>query len=293
MTVYDLSFDFSKRYMINRLRPTTISGYSVNINNHILPYLADVDIELLTVGDIDDLTAQLGSKGLTNKTILYVHATFRKMLNYAKKRGYVSSNVYDQADLPRVDTYSHKVLNKAQLSRLIGAVSGSVLELPVILAACYGLRRGEVLGLKADDYDATEGVLHVQRTKSTVSGSQFVTPCKTENGDRYILIAESHRRLFEGNTGNEVLVPLTQYQLNNRFSRLALRLGYQGLRFHDLRHSYATLMMKEGVNPKIVSSVLGHCDVSVTLEIYSHPDIESQHACLNTLENSLGLTRTE
>ncbi len=270
--------------MLKRLRPTTISGYNVNIDNHIIPYLATVFLEDLSANDIDYLTERLQNKGLTNKTILYVHATFRKMLNYAKKRGYIDRNVYDQVDLPRADAYSYKILNKYELRLLVDAVIGTRLELPVVLAACYGLRRGEVLGLLRDDYDPVEGVLHIRRTKTNVSGTVYTTPCKTVNGDRYILISESHRHLFEGNTDS--IVPLSQYQINSSFQKLSARLGFEGLRFHDLRHSYATLMMNEGVNPKIVCSVLGHSDVSVTLDIYSHPDVNMQRQCLEATKKA-------
>jgi len=285
MNVYELARSFRENYMIIRLRPTTIYGYDVNINNHILPLLAPYDLAELTPDLIDDLTDKLRSEGLSNKTIVYVHATFRKMLNYALKRGFVKINVYSCVDLPKVEKYSYHVLDAPELKLLLSASARTSLEIPVTLACCYGLRRGEILGIRYSDFSPSDGVLHVQRTKTYVRNNVYETPCKTDNGDRYILIRPEHLRYFRDPHG-EYLVPYSSYVLNTRFKRLSDSLGFSPLRFHDLRHSYATLMMKSGVNPKIVSSVLGHSDVSVTLDIYSHPDVTVQSVCHEAIKKA-------
>ena len=285
MNVYQLAQSFRENYMKIRLRPTTIYGYDININNHILPLLAPYDLNDLTPDLIDDLTDKLRSEGLSNKTIVYVHATFRKMLNYAVKRGFVKINVYSSVDLPRVEKYNYHVLDAPELKLLLSASANTSLEVPVTLACCYGLRRGEILGIRYSDYSPSNGVLHIQRTKTYVKNGFIETPCKTENGNRYILLYPDHSIFFRDPHG-EYLVPYSSYVLNSRFKKLADNLGLSPLRFHDLRHSYATLMMKSGVNPKVVSSVLGHSDVSVTLDIYSHPDVTLQNVCHEAIKKA-------
>ena len=285
MTVYELLQIFEVNYIRERLRPTTQSGYMVNINNHIIPHIAPIEISNLTVNDIDCLTGTLHREGLSNKSILYVHATLRKALNFAIKRGFISFNPYELADLPRAEDYSYLTLDARSVQILVSKARGKRIYPAVILALYYGLRRGEVLGLRGSDYDPDLGVIHIRRTRSYIKSGIYETPCKTKNGRRSILIEPEHAKMFRILQPDEYLIKYSQYVLNKDFADLANSIGYPGLRFHDLRHTYATLMMKNGVSPKIVSSVLGHSDVSVTLEIYSHADIDSQRACLNVLKN--------
>ena len=98
MNVYELLKSFEKNYIRERLRPTTQSGYMVNINNHILPHLAPILLSDLDSDDIDLLTETLRAEGLSNKSIVYVHATFRKALNYGIKRKFLDINPYEFVD---------------------------------------------------------------------------------------------------------------------------------------------------------------------------------------------------
>ena len=287
MTVYELLKNFEINYIRERLRPTTQSGYMVNINNHIIPHLAPIELSSLSAEDIDGLTAQLHREGLSNKSIIYVHATLRKALNYAVKRGYIKHNVYDLVDLPRAEDYRYVTLDGKAARKLLAAARGKRIYPAVALALNYGLRRGEILGLKGSDFDSDTGAIYIQRSKNYVKNTVVETPCKTRNGRRLVLLAPEHAQLFRMLAPEEYLIKYSQYILNTEFSKLAETVGYPGLRFHDLRHTYATLMMKNGVSPKIVSNILGHSDVSVTLDIYSHPDIESQRVCLEVLKKSM------
>lgn len=286
MTVYELLKSFEENYIRERLRPTTQSGYLTNINNHIIPHLAPVELSELTPDHIDSLTAQLHNEGLSNKSIIYVHATLRKALNFAIKRGELQSNVYALVDLPRSDDYTYVTLDSKGARKLIEAARGKRIYPAVILALNYGLRRGEVLGLRGSDYDPDVGAIRIQRSRNYVKNRVCETPCKTKNGRRLVLLAPEHQRFFRILGPNEYLFKYSQNVLNTEFAKVAKSIGYPGFRFHDLRHTYATLMMKNGVSPKIVSGVLGHSDVSVTLDIYSHPDVESQRVCLETLKKA-------
>ena len=112
---------------------------------------------------------------------------------------------------------------------------------------------------------------------------QVISDCKTESGNRHVLLSPLHlRRLLEIG-GDGFLCELTPMQLEYRFKRFLLKYDFPNMRFHDLRHSYATLMLSKGVNPKIVSTILGHSGVDVTLDIYSHPDVSMQQICVDFL----------
>ncbi|MBQ2773196.1 MAG: hypothetical protein IJF45_02505, partial [Clostridia bacterium] len=166
MTLYELAADFAVNYMHVRLRPSTERGYTVNLKNHILPRLGDVLAQDLTADDLDELTAELALT-LSNKSIVYVHATLRKMLAYALKRGYIEKSPYGTYDLPRVESYRYNIWREENIRLALRLITGTDIEIPITLALCYGLRRGECLGIiPSEDLDRKNNVLHVQRSRS-------------------------------------------------------------------------------------------------------------------------------
>ena len=284
MNLYALTNEFDRNYMQRRLRETTIAGYRVNLNNHILPIIGELPLDQLYVSHLDQITDELQDKGLSNKTIVYCHAVTRKMLNYAMKRGYIAGNPYAMFDLPRIHQYRYTVITPDQIAHLADAARASCPDIypAIVLAGYYGMRRGEVLGvIPSRDYRA--GVLSVERTRTVVGSRTVVTPCKTDHSQRQLLIAPEHREIFACCPLGSYLIDFSPFVLNNAFRRLLDLCDMPPMRFHDLRHSYATWMLSENVNPKIVSSVLGHANVGVTLDIYSHPNISMQNACLDAM----------
>ena len=285
MTLFALAEEFTRNYMERRLRPATIRGYSVNLCNHVLPLLGGLDVERVTADTLDGLTAAL-ERNLSNRSVVYVHATLRKMLNYAVRRGYIDHNPYSMLDLPRVERYRYRVFRPDEMRRALTLVKGTDIEIPVTLALHYGLRRGECLGvIPALDLDPYENVLHVQRTRSVEHGATVVTPCKTDKSNRYILLAEPHVKMLRDcmQSAERYACPLTPNALEWRYKAFLQENDLPPIRFHDLRHSYATYMMSQDINPKIVSTTLGHSGVAITLDIYSHPSVSMQKACLQAL----------
>lgn len=172
-----------------------------------------------------------------------------------------------------------------QIRKLLEDSAGlDPLKLAVRLSLRYGLRRGEVLGLIPEtDLDLCDCTIHIQRSRTIEEGREVLTPCKTKHSNRRILIlpadAVDLSTILHG-----YAVPLTPTQLDKRFRDFLEREALPPIRFHDLRHSYATLMLRRGVNPKIVSTVLGHSCIAITLNIYSHPDTRMQTVCLEALD---------
>ena len=282
MNVNELSREFLERYAAERLRPSTVRGYRTNLWKHVSPSLGRKLLDELTPDDLDELTDTLRENGLSNKTIVYVHATLRKAINYAIRRGYTARNVYDRYDLPRVDACPYTVLTDEQFAQMISNADGRApVSLAIRLALRYGLRRGEILGIRPEE-DLRDRKLHIQRTRSVENGAMTVTPCKTKNADRYILLLEEDAAALRSR-GSGYAIPLTPTQLNKGFVRFLRSGGFPHMRFHDLRHSYATFVYRHGVDLKTLSTVLGHSGVKITMDIYAHPDPNVQTACLEVL----------
>lgn len=284
MTLFDLCADFLKRYAARRLRPTTARGYETNFRAHILPHLGGVKVAELTAEHLDDLTERMTAAGYASRTVVYTLATLRKALNYAVKRGYVAVNPFARFDMPRVEEFRYRTLTEAQIREAFEATTGGdPVGLAVRLALRYGMRRGEVLGvIPESDLDEGRHTLHIQRTRTVEHGAETVTPCKTKKSNRFVLLAADDVETL-AHVRQGYAVPLTPTQIDKRFKAFLAAHGFPDMRFHDLRHSYATFMLAKGINPKIVSSVLGHSGVDVTLDIYSHPNVEMQKACLDAI----------
>ena len=279
MMLQDLAAEFLKNYCERRLRPSTVRGYRVNLHRHVLPRFGCFEVSNLTVEDLDLLTDVLKDGGLSNRSIVYVHATVRKMFNYAIRRGYVDLTPYDRFDMPRIERYKYYVLPEDEIYRMLRTVRGTVLEVPVTMALCYGLRRGECLGIDPRvDLDPKRNVLHVQRSRSREYGREVITPCKTEDSDRYILLRPEHTKMLM--SCGRWACSLSPDQLEYQFRRMIESEDFPKIRFHDLRHNYATFMLNHGVDLKIISDVLGHADIAITADTYLHPDVSAQKRCL-------------
>ncbi len=282
MNIQELSNEFLARYVAERLRPSTYRGYKTNLDLHVIPYIGKISILEISPDDLYELTETLREKGLSNKSIVYVHATLRKAFNYALKTGYTIYNVYDRYDLPRVEAISYPILTDDQFTAMISNADGRTpLSLAVRLSLRYGLRRGEVLGIRPKA-DLKGNVLHVQRTRTIENGEETVTPCKTKASDRFLLLKDEDAAALHSRQ-TEYAIPLTPTQLNKGFLKFLRIGGFPKMRFHDLRHNYATFMHRHGVDIKTISDVLGHSSVKITLDIYAHPDIQVQTNCLEVL----------
>lgn len=281
MTLRELADEFMANYAERKLRPSTVRGYRTNFKRHILPYFGKMQLKAINVSTLDELN---GVMQISNKSKVYVHATLRKAINYAIRRGYMIQNPYGQFDMPKVEEYQYRVLNENEIKKMLLCAVGTNLEVPITLALCYGLRRGECLGIRTNiDLDIKNRVLHIQRTRSTENGKEVITPCKTKKSNRYILISAEDTELLTKQTGYYAC-GLTPAKLDKYFQDFIELHDLPKLRFHDLRHSYATFMLSKGINPKIVSTVLGHSRIDTTLDIYSHPDVDMQGVCLEVMK---------
>ncbi len=299
MKINEIMEIYEEVYMKNNIKQTTYMGYKVNIDHHILPVLGDKDSEELQYIDIDLLVIKLRQKGLNNSTIRYVLKVLKQALNFAEKRRYIRFNIMTSYEMPKKNTYTYQTLSDNEINLLLDDIlsSDDDIKLCVLLMTCYGMRRGECLGLKYSDIN--ENIMSIRRTSQYVKKEFLTTDCKTEKSKRDILLMPEHIPIIENyhinrqknldgflmrkKNGNRI----TQNILQRDYKILLKRLELPNVRIHDLRHSYATMMVRNGVNPKIISTVLGHSNIGITMDLYSHADISMQEACLNVIGNKI------
>lgn len=291
------------------VRPSTYATYAMLCRKHLSPRLGAIPLQRVSVAQLNDLYAMLledgrrdGKGGLSPRTVRYIHGTIRKALAEAVRWGRLPRNVADLASPPRARTTSQPVTWAAQeLRAFLEHVRGDRLYPLYHLAATTGLRRGEVLGARWRDLDLENGRLAVSQTVISVDYHiKFSTP-KTARGRRSVAIdtetvrvLREHRkrqleeRLALGGYAEDLgLVfcafdgrPIHPSNLSKWFAKLVARAGVPRIRFHDLRHTHATLALAAGIHPKVVSERLGHSSVSITLDTYSHaiPAMEAEAA---------------
>lgn len=291
----------------SNIASTTLDGYNINIEKHIIPYLGKVKLKNLTAMQIQRLYKELeesgradGKGGLSPTSVLYVHRVFRMALAAAKRMKVIRSNPIENVVAPRKTKQQMDektgLLTEEGIANLLAAFRGDRLELPIVLAAAMGLRRGEILGLKWDKIDFEKSEMHIHRalTYTKKTGLKMGEP-KSHEGYRTLAIPpeikkllqrhkkrqNSDKEFFGGEYHNrkpfENLVvckdngqPYVPGSFSNTVMRAIKTKGLPETSLHPLRHSYATLLLKYGVDIKIVSSILGHSRTSFTQDTYQH-----------------------
>lgn len=274
------------------LRVSSYTRYRSLLNNHILPVLGDIQLQKLTAQHVQALYARKAKEGLSSKSIQNIHGLLHKALDNAVKWGLVSRNVCNVVSTPRLIRHEIHPLTREQAQKFLEKVRGQKLEAILTLALTTGMRRGELLALRWQDINFETMSLHVSRTVSRIAGHGYVeNDPKTSRSRRMIMLPlfiiemlNQHRfnqekaRLKAGvrwkeqglvfsNTHGGYLHP--DYLLV-RFHRLLKEIGLPDMRFHDLRHSAATILLSMGVHPKVVQELLGHSQISMTMDIYAH-----------------------
>ena len=292
------------------VRAATYDGYDRQVRNHISPALGRIKLKALTPAHLRALYRQKLDSGLSPRTVQYVHVTLRKALKQAASDGLVPRNVAEAVRPPRLRREEIKPLTLEQTKALVEAARGDRLEALYVAAVTTGLRQGELLGLKWDDVDPERGVVRVRRTLVASKGGRptFGEP-KTAKGRRVVRLPhaavealERHReRQLEeseklaGLWQDHGLVfctgigtPLNRHNLVARsFKPLLGRAGLPAIRFHDLRHTCATLMLRGGIHPKVVQEVLGHANVAITLDVHSHVLADMQGEAAEKMDSLL------
>ncbi len=245
------------------------------------------------------------SEPLSTQTVHYVHSVLRRALNQALKWGSVTRNVAVLVDPPRVEKHTISFLTPEQGQRLLTAAAGHRLEALYTVALLLGLREGEVLGLRWSDIDFTAHTLRVGQTVQRVSGRLLLAPPKTESSKRLLPLPmkveralarhaerQEEERAAWGDGWNaaglvfpsEAGTPIEPRNLVRHFKTLLQRADLPNIRFHDLRHGCATVLISQGVHPRIVMEIMGHSQISVTMNTYGHVLPETQREAARLLD---------
>lgn len=286
----------------DQLQPTTLDSYRSQIQDHVVPALGGLYLTGVNPMRILKFYAELrasgrkrGGGGLSPATVLYIHRILRRSFADAVRRGLLASNPFDRIDPPRPArdsaANSMNTWTAQQVSGFLDSVTDDWLYALWHLAATTGMRRGELLGLRWTDVDTVNRRVEVTRSRVTVRYETAISSPKSKSGYRSVALDEvtasvlkKHRAkvvssaiLIGRSFVNDELIfchqdgtPVHPDQVSKSFKRLSKRASLPEIRFHDLRHTYATLALRADVHPKVVSERLGHSTIAMTLDRYSH-----------------------
>ncbi len=282
------------------VRPKTYRSSEQLMRVHVIPTLGKVPLAKLTPQRLQALYADRLASGRSQTTVRHIHAVLHTALEQAVRWGLVARNVADLVDAPRMRRQEMLVLNGEQARTFLSVAHGDRLEALYVAALTTGMREGELLALRWRDVDLEAGHVQVRNTLQKLPGQPpVIAPTKTDYSRRKITLAgttvealRAHRvrqnaeramgpawEDWELVFSTTIGTPLSGKNVLQRGLRpLLKRADLPALRFHDLRHTCATLLLLQGVHPKIVSEMLGHSSVAITLQIYSHvlPDMQKQ-----------------
>lgn len=288
---------FLDRYMADvgahTLRPKTIEAYSYLIRLHIKPELGNLRLTSLRPDHLQKLYSQKLNSGLSRRTVQFIHGVLHKSLNQALRWGLVTRNVADLVDAPTVKKKELQTFTQEQIETFLTAVRGHRWENIYLVAVGTGMREGELLGIHVSDVQMDKGIIQVRHTIQYLVGKGLVVgEPKSDKSKRAIPLPafaiEAIKRQLEYRsairesagekwtesgmlftTGNGT--PISPRNLIRHFKEVLETVGLPEIRFHDFsRHTHATLLLQAGVHPKVVQERLGHSQISLTMDVYSH-----------------------
>jgi len=288
------------------LRPKTAQQYEQVIRKHINPHIGDIKLMDLRLDRIEQFYAGLLEAEVGIRTVRLTHSVLHRALGKAVRYGLVMYNPSQGATLPQYKHAEMQVLDESQVSRFLVAVHGTRFEALYKLAVTTGMRQGELFGLKWTDLQWGSGILHVQRQVQQVSGQGWsLAEPKTRAGRRSIQLGEStlhslrqhleRQKLDKAIAGarwqdnnlifpSRIGTPMDSANLYKDYYRHLQEAGLPKIRFHDLRHTAASLMLNHGVPAIVVSKILGHAKPSTTLDIYGHLINEMQSQAVKVMD---------
>lgn len=312
--------EFLERWLehaAHQVAPKTLHRYDEMIRVRVIPALGQIPLKELQVIHLQNFYSQLlsnGSRmdgkegGLSRQTVLHHHRVIRTALGTAVDWQLVPRNVAASAQPPRPDKKEMQILTEQQVGELLALVRGTAYYMPILLAVTTGMRRGEIYGLRWQDVDFGGTITVKQSAQYTKKEGLFFKEPKTKKSLRRIaiearLIEEMRRhraeqienmRLLGSAYKNSGLVicaadgsPVHPDSISKWFPIFLRENGLPSIRFHDLRHTHASILIKQGVHAKVISERLGHASVSITMDTYGHllPGLQSDAA--SKVENAI------
>ncbi|MCD6031380.1 MAG: integrase family protein, partial [Thermomicrobiales bacterium] len=278
----------------------TLRSYESVVRLHLKPALGHLQLSKLNPQHVQQMLNAKRGEGLSGRSVQYQRDVLRNALGHALKWGLTTRNVATLVEPPRVEHHEMRFLNPKEARRLLSAAEGTRLHALITVAVALGLRQGEALGLQWNDVDFATGLLTVRKTLQRVDGKLQLVEPKTHQSRRtlpmpptVITSLQSHQRqqqvarvvagerwvesgfVFTTAKGT----PLDARNVTGWFKRLLTDAGLPDMRWHDLRHSCASLLLAQRVPARVVMDVLGHSQISQTMR-YSHvvPELRAEAA---------------
>jgi integrase len=317
-TVSDYLDHWLSAYAKPSTAPRTYVRYEQLVNDHLAPGLGNHKLTKLTPLHVQSFYASMlkegrcdGSGGLSPQSVVHLHRVLHKALKQALLWGFVTRNVADAVSPPKVERTEAKALDKKQVLALLRHLKGTHMYLPVLLALHTGMRSGEILGLRWSEVDLAAGALNVGNTLQSVKGNLIMREPKSFAGRRRIpLTAETIEALKEHSAAQaDYIATHSDYSTEglvicradgspwhpSTFSAAWIRARKTAgvtVRFHELRHTHASLLLSSGAHPKALQERLGHSSAAFTMNVYAHllPGVQEEavanfEAMMNRAEN--------
>ena len=292
-----------------KVRPSSHQTYRGYIDHHIAPNIGNIPLEKLSTMDLQKLYRKLMNKGrverieakdqpkgLSAKTVRNINQVISSALDFAVAQKIIPENPCKAVALPKVEHKEMQTIPAEHLQAFLQEAKATGVYEMYYIELATGLRRGELLGLKWADIDWKNGIIKVRRSIARVNGEIVESPLKTKNSYRAVSISPqavdilieqkkktTDQYVFPSPNGG----PISPDSVNNMLKRVLARAGIPKVRFHDLRHTFATIALQNGVDIKTVSGMLGHFSAGFTLDTYAHVTTAAQKEAAATIGNIL------
>src|SRR5258708_2148458 len=297
----------------HQIEPSTLERYQSHVRLHIVPSIGKRPLARLTPQHVQAMEAQLlATAGLAPRTVQHIHSTLKQALEHAARLSLVQRNVCALVDPPKAGRPERKFLTVEQAEAFLAALAsrGDRLEGLFVLALNTALRQGELLALTWADVDLDGKWLHVRTSLQRYSGHKRIKAPKTDAGRRSIPLTQQALAALRAQRVRQVAERLKagdQWEEHNlvfpnpwgkpanhrpvtddHFKPALRRAGLPDIRFHDMRHTCASFLAHQGVNLKVVSQILGHSSISITMDVYTHLLPGDERSAADALERLHG-----
>ena len=292
-----------------KVRPSSHQSYRGYIDNHIMPNIGSIPLEKLTTMDLQKFYRKLLSngrverkeaekqpKGLSAKTVRNINQVISSAMDFAVAQKIIPENPCKAVELPKAERKEMQTIPTEQLQAFLSEAKATGVYEMYYIELATGLRRGELLGLKWTDIDWINSIIKVRRQIARVDGQIVEAPLKTKNSYRAVTISQQAIEVLKQQkekTNDQYVFPsphggpISPDSVNNMLKRVLARAGIPKVRFHDLRHTFATIALQNGVDIKTVSGMLGHFSAGFTLDTYAHVTTAAQKEAAQTMSNVL------
>jgi integrase len=291
------------------LTPKSPDRYSSIVKNHLIPAIGNIPLTNLRPEDVQRLyTAKLDA-GLAPRSVKYCHTVLHKALATALRWNKINRNVADSVEIPHTERHEMQIWNESEIAQFLKTAKATHYYPIFYLALSTGARRGELLALRWSDCDLIGGQISINRTLHEVNGKYVFTQPKSVKSRRSIALPPSASiilrqlreskehtmaRLGQPVNDSDLIFsnradngPLRPNTVSRAWDTLSKQAGVKPIRFHDARHSHASLLLKQGINLKVISERLGHSSIAITADIYSHVSPETHGAAALSFDHAL------